>query len=118
MSRTQDLRNSEGRRPSMGMTYAELGERRDSINKEAIAAAELYGGNDRYSFCHYVCYFGRTGMTYTELGEWRDSVNQEAIAAAELYGGNDRYMMLLLHHLLTWAHRHDICRIWRAGAMV
>ena len=50
MSRTQDLRNSEGRRPSMGMTYAELGERRDSINKEALAAAELYGGNDRSAF--------------------------------------------------------------------
>lgn len=47
MSRTQDLRNSEGRRPSMGMTYAEMGERRDSINKEALAAAELYGAFDR-----------------------------------------------------------------------
>ena len=46
MSRTQNLRGEEGRRPSMGMTYAELGERRDSIKQEA-AAAELRGGSDR-----------------------------------------------------------------------
>ena len=46
MPRAQDLRNGEGRRPSFGqMSYAELGERRETMNREA--AAELRGYTDR-----------------------------------------------------------------------
>lgn len=55
MSRTADLRSGEGRRPSFGqVTYAELGERRETLSREA--AAELRGYSDR---CVSVC--GRGG---------------------------------------------------------
>ena len=48
MSRTQDLRSSEGRRPSFGqLSYAELGERRETMNRES--AAEMRGYADRAS---------------------------------------------------------------------
>ncbi|KAL3134847.1 hypothetical protein ABBQ32_007815 [Trebouxia sp. C0010 RCD-2024] len=47
-SRTADLRSGEGRRPSFGqVTYAELGERRETMSREA--AAELRGFQDRAS---------------------------------------------------------------------
>ena len=49
MLRIQDLRSGEGRRPSMGMTYAELDERRTNMKQEA-AAAELRGGTDRWAW--------------------------------------------------------------------
>ena len=46
MSRTADLRSGEGRRPSFGqVTYAELGERRETLSREATA--ELRGYSDR-----------------------------------------------------------------------
>ena len=46
MSRTQDLRSSEGRRPSFGqLSYAEMGERRETMSREQ--AAELRGYTDR-----------------------------------------------------------------------
>ncbi|DBA89976.1 TPA: hypothetical protein ACH3X2_004351 [Trebouxia sp. C0005] len=48
MSRTQDLRSSEGRRPSFGqLSYAEMGERRETMSREQ--AAELRGYTDRAS---------------------------------------------------------------------
>ena len=46
MSRTMDLRSGEGRRPSFGqLSYAEMGERRETMSREA--AAELRGYSDR-----------------------------------------------------------------------
>ena len=57
MSRTADLRSGEGRRPSFGqVTYAELGERRETLSREA--AAELRGYSDR---CAIVCGSGGGG---------------------------------------------------------
>lgn len=46
MSRTQDLRSGEGRRPSFGqLSYAEMGERRETMSRET--AAELRGYGER-----------------------------------------------------------------------